>query len=552
MAEPLVFDHLDWKPRHNPWLVALTVTLATFMEVLDTSIANVALPHMAGSLGASQEEATWVLTSYLVSSAIILPISGWLSNRFGRKRFYMSCVAMFTVCSLLCGFANTLPLLILARILQGLGGGGLAPSEQAILADTFPIEKRGQAFALYGMAVVVAPAIGPTLGGWITDNYNWHWIFFINLPVGLLSLYLSNRMVEDPPFLKARKEASRHLKVDFMGLGLVALGVGFLEFTLDKGQEKDWFGDPLIRATAILAVCLIVSFAIWEWNHPDPIVDLKLLKNRNFGTAVFLQLILGMVLFGSTVLIPQYLQVLRGYTAERAGMVLSPAAFIMMFMMFAAGRSLGKFDPRLMVCLAYMATAAGIYNLTRLDLTTSFASVTEWRVLQMLALPFVFIPISTLNYVGVPATKTNQISSLSNFARNLGGSAGTALLTTYIARSAQVHQQQLAANVVRGSAAYNLFTGRIQEMMIKGGMAPAPAHQVAVGEAYRLMLREASMLSYKNAFTLLSLVVLLLSPLPFLMRLPPKRAARPAAGSGAGPSASAAAAEPAPEELAMH
>lgn len=526
MAE-LTFDELHWKPHHNPWLVALTVTLATFMEVLDTSIANVALPHMAGSLGASQEEATWVLTSYLVSSAIVLPISGWLSNRFGRKRFYMTCVAMFTVCSMLCGFAQTLPILIIARVLQGLGGGGLAPSEQAILADTFPIEKRGQAFALYGMAVVVAPAIGPTLGGWITDNFNWHWIFFINLPVGLLSLYLSNRMVEDPPFLKARKEASKHLKVDFMGLGLVAVGVGFLEFTLDKGQEKDWFGDPMIRVTAILAVCLLIFFAVWEWNHPDPIVDLKLLKNRNFGTAVFLQLILGMVLFGSTVLIPQYLQVLRGYTAERAGMVLSPAGFVMMAMMFVAGRTVGKMDPRLMVCLAYIGTAAGIYNLTRLDLTTSFGSVTLWRMLQVIALPFVFIPISTLNYVGVPATKSNQISSLSNFARNLGGSAGTALLTTYLARSSQVHQASLAANVVSGSVPYNLFTARIREMMMKGGMSSSAAGQVAVGEAYRLMVREASMLSYKNAFTILSVVVVLLSPLPFLMRLPTKREAPP-------------------------
>ncbi len=535
MAE-LDYDELPrWKPHHNPWLVALTVTLATFMEVLDTSIANVALPHMAGSLGASEEEATWVLTSYLVSSAIILPISGWLANRMGRKRFYMSCVVMFTVCSMLCGFSRTLPILIIARVLQGLGGGGLAPSEQAILADTFPVEKRGQAFALYGMAVVVAPAIGPTFGGWITDNFNWHWIFFINLPVGLLSLYLSNRMVEDPPFLKQRKEDAKHQKIDFMGLGLVALGVGFLEITLDKGQEKDWFGDPLIRTTAIVAVVLIVAFAFWEWNHPDPIVDLKLLKNRNFGTAVFLQLVLGMVLFGSTVLIPQYLQVLLGYTAERAGMVLSPAAFTMMFMMFIAGRTVGKMDPRLMVCLAYLVTALGIYNLTRLDLTTSFATVTEWRVLQVVALPFVFIPISTLNYVGVPATKTNQISSLSNFARNLGGSAGTALLTTYIARASQVNQVALAANVVPGQASYNWFTGRVGEELVRGGMNAATAHLAAVAQAYRVMVLQATMLSYKNAFFILAWMVACLSPLPFLMRLPPKR----------GP-------KPPPEELAGH
>jgi DHA2 family multidrug resistance protein len=541
MAE-LTFDELHWKPSHNPWLVAITVTLATFMEVLDTSIANVALPHIAGTLGASQDEATWVLTSYLVSSAIVLPISGWLANRIGRKRFYMSCVAMFTVCSMLCGIANTLPLLIVARILQGLGGGGLATSEQAILADTFPIEKRGQAFALYGMAVVCAPAIGPTLGGWITDNFNWHWIFFINVPVGFISLYFTNRIVEDPPFLKARKEASKHLKVDFLGLGLVALGVGFLEFTLDKGQEKDWFGDPLIRTTAILAVGLIFFFAWWEWNHPDPIVDLKLLKNRNFGTAVFLQLILGMVLFGSTVLIPQYVQVLLGYTAERAGMVISPAAIVMIFMMAIAGRTVGKMDPRLMVCIAYVITALGVFNLSQLDLTSSFAHITELRMLQVIALPFVFIPISTLNYVGVPATKTNQISSLSNFARNLGGSAGTALLTTYIARGSQVHQSALAANINPGSARYNIFLGHMKSAFISGGMPAAQAGPAAVAEAYQMMVRQATMLSYKNAFTLLGFVVLCLSPLPFVMRLPPKRPTRPGAKAP----------EPSPEELAAH
>jgi DHA2 family multidrug resistance protein len=516
-----------WKPSHNPWAVALTVTLATFMEVLDTSIANVALPHIAGSLGASQEEATWVLTSYLVSSAIVLPISGWLSNRFGRKRFYMTCVALFTVCSLLCGIASTLPLLIVARVLQGVGGGGLAPSEQAILADTFPIEKRGQAFAVYGMAVVVAPAIGPTLGGWITDNFNWHWIFFINLPVGLLSLWLSNRMVEDPPFLKVRREEAKHKKIDFTGLGLVALGVGFLEFTLDKGQEKDWFGDPMIRTTAMFAVGLLILFAFWEWNHEDPIVDLKLLKNRNFGTAVFLQLILGMVLFGSTVLIPQYLQVLLGYTAERAGMVLSPAGFVMMFMMMVSGRTLGKMDPRLMVCLGYIVTAFGLYNLTRLDLNASYATVTEWRMLQVMGLPFIFIPISTLNYVGVPPTKTNQISSLSNFARNLGGSAGTALLTTFLARSSQVRQTTLATHAVPGGAAYTLYIARMKEMLMRGGMGSVAAAQMAVGQAYQQMVRQASMLSYQNAFAILSGAVLVLAPLPFLMRLPAKRGPKP-------------------------
>jgi MFS transporter, DHA2 family, multidrug resistance protein len=487
----LAYSLPQWRPKHNPWAVAMTVTLATFMEVLDTSIANVALPHIAGSLGASQDEATWVLTSYLVASAVILPISGWLSNRFGRKRFYMTCVAMFTLCSLFCGLAPTLPILILARILQGLGGGGLAPSEQAILADTFPIEKRGQAFAVYGMAVVFAPAIGPTLGGWITDNFNWHWIFFINLPVGLLSLFLSNRMVEDPPHLVARKEASKHLKVDLMGLGLVALGVGLLEFTLDKGQEKDWFSDLGIRTSFIAAIVLLLWFIYWEWRHPDPIVDIKLLNNRNFGTAVFLQLILGMVLFGSTVLIPQYLQSLLGYTAERAGMVLSPAGFALMIMMMVAGKTVGKVDPRAMAAFGYFFTAVGVYNLTRLDLTTAFGTATAWRIFQMMALPFIFIPISTLNYVGVPAEKSNQISSLSNFARNIGGSAGTALLTTFIARTSQTHQQALSSNVVSNSVTYRLYIGRTGRTdHDRSGLPPdaTPGHDAQLPECLCLAL----------------------------------------------------------------
>ena len=510
-----------WRPSHNPWLVALTVTLATFMEVLDTSIANVALPHIAGSLGASQDEATWVLTSYLVSSAIVLPISGWLANRFGRKRFYMTCVALFTACSMLCGLAQTLPILILARILQGAGGGGLAPSEQAILADTFSVEKRGQAFALYGTAVVVAPAIGPTLGGYITDNFNWHWIFFINLPIGLLSLYLSNKMVEDPPELVARRKIKS--PVDFTGLALVASGVGCLEFFLDKGQQKDWFGDPMILSVCMIAAVLLITFVFWEWNHSDPIVDLRLLKNRNFGTAVFLQLILGMVLFGSTVLIPQYLQNLLGYTAERAGEVLSPAGFVMMIGMALAGRSLGwKIDPRLTVCLGYLAVAAGLFNLTRLSLDSSFGAVTEWRMLQVIGLPFIFIPISTLNYVGVPRSKSNQISSLSNFARNLGGSAGTALLTTFLARTAQTHQVQLAANTVPGSVAYTRYLSQAAAMLRSGGMSTVAAAQGAAGFAYQQMQRQASMLSYQNAFAVLSGTIFLLSPLVFLMRLPGK------------------------------
>ena len=303
---PETISHANWKPSINPWIVAVTVTLATFMEVLHTSIANVALPHIAGSLGATYEESTWVLTSYLVSSAIVLPVSGWLSTVFGRKRFYMTCVALFTICSLFCGLATSLPMLIFARILQGCGGGGLQPSEQAILADSFPVEKRGMAFALYGMAVVTAPAIGPTLGGWITDNFNWHWIFFINLPVGLISLYLTHRLVEDPPWLAREKNSG--IGIDYIGLALIVIGVACFQIVLDKGQEEDWFGSPLITTMLCVGVPVLFAFFLWEWFHPSPIVDVRLLHNRNFGTAVLFSFVLGIVLFASTVLIPQFLQ----------------------------------------------------------------------------------------------------------------------------------------------------------------------------------------------------------------------------------------------------
>jgi DHA2 family multidrug resistance protein len=377
------------------------------------------------------------------------------------------------------------------------------------------------------MAVVVAPAIGPTLGGWITDNFNWHWIFFINLPIGLLSLWLSSRMVEDPPQLVARRKAAVGAKVDFTGLALVASGVGILEFFLDKGQEKDWFGSQMIVTAACLAAVLLVSFVIWEWHHEDPIVDLKLLKNRNFGTAVFLQLVLGMVLFGSTVLIPQYMQTLLGFTAQLAGMALSPAGFVMMLMMFVSGRLIGKFDPRVLVAIGYFLTAAGLYNLTRLSLDTSFATITQWRMLQVIGLPLVFIPISTLNYVGVPQNKMNQISSLSNFARNLGGSAGTALLTTFLARTAQTHQQQLIAHTGTANYGYNQYISSVVTNLQQHGMSSVQATGAAMGYVYTQALRQASMLSYKNAFALLASVIFCLIPLPFVMRLPAKTAAKP-------------------------
>ena len=497
----------------------MTVTLATFMEVLDSSIANVSLPHIAGSLGATYEEAIWVLTSYLVSAAIVLPVSGWLSTVIGRKRFYMTCVALFTICSFFCGIAPTLPFLIVARVLQGAGGGGLQPSEQAILADTFPPEKRGMAFAMYAMAVVVAPAIGPTLGGWITDNFNWHWIFFINVPVGLLSLFLTHRFVEDPPWLKQERRAG--IKIDYIGLALIVIGVASFQIVLDKGQELDWFGSSLITIMFCIGIPALAAFFLWEWYHEQPIVDVRLLRNRNFGTAVFFSFILGMVLFGSTVLIPEFLQTGLGYTAERAGLALSGGGLVLMLMMPVAGRlTASKVDPRLLISIGFLGTAVTLHMMTIIYLQIDFRTVVILRMLQVIFLPLIFIPITTLNYVGVPREKNNQVSGLSNFARNIGGSIGTSLLSTFLTRQNQTHLRMFAAHTSHANGNFQQFLKGLESLFLAQGYDAVTSAKKALALAYQIVQQQASALSFVNSFWIMSVVVACLTPLPFIMRRP--------------------------------
>ena len=520
--------HANWKPSHNPWVVAFTVTLATFMEVLDSSIANVSLPHIAGSLGATYEESTWVLTSYLVSSAIVLPVSGWLSTIIGRKRFYMLCVTLFTICSLLCGLATSLPMLIVARVLQGVGGGGLQPSEQAILADTFSIEKRGMAFSMYGMAVVVAPAIGPTLGGWITDNFNWHWIFFINLPVGVISLFLTQRFVEDPPWLKEERDSG--IKIDYIGLALIVIGVACFQIVLDKGQEEDWFASPLISTFFCIGIPTLVAFFLWEWYADDPIVDVRLLRNRNFGTAVFFSFTLGIVLFGSTVLIPQFLQTSLGYTAERAGMALSPGGLALMFMMPIAGRLTGtKIDPRLLVSMGFLGMAVTLHLMTNIYPQIDFRTIVVLRVIQVLPMAFIFVPISTLNYIGVPREKSNQVSGLSNFARNIGGSIGTSFLGIFQSRQNQAHQNSMVAHTSNGDPNFQAMLAGFKAMFISQGYDAVTAAHRALAMAYHSVQAQASALSFKNSFWVMSTIVAVLVPFPFIMRRAKPGEGRPGA-----------------------
>src|SRR5213078_803566 len=388
------------RPAINPWIIALAVTLATFMEVLDTSIANVALPHIAGSLSAGTDESTWVLTSYLVSNAIVLPLSGWISSIIGRKRFYMSCVALFTVSSLLCGLAPNLAMLIFFRVLQGAGGGGLQPSEQAILADTFPPAKRGMAFAVYGIAVVMAPAIGPTLGGWITDNYTWRWIFFVNIPVGIVSLLLTSRLIQDPPYLRRRKLSET--KIDYVGLGFVALGLGTLQIVLDKGQRDDWFESHFILILSIVAAASLIFVVFWEWRHKDPIIDLHLFRDRTFGVSNLLMFMLGFALLGSTLLLPLFSQTLLGYTAQQAGLALMPGGFAIILLLPLVGFLLSRYTPRWLLMFGLVILSFSLFHMTGFELGMDFRTLATARVIQAAGMAFLFVPINTAAYAFLP------------------------------------------------------------------------------------------------------------------------------------------------------
>ena len=520
-----------WKPRRNPWVIAITVTLATFMEVLDTSIANVALPHIAGGLGASEDEATWVLTSYLVANAVILPASAYLTTFLGRKRFYMICVVLFGISSALCGLAPSLGLLIFFRVLQGAGGGGLAPSEQAILADTFPPEKRGQAFALYGLAVVCAPAIGPTLGGWITDNFDWRWCFFINIPVAIVSLFLTNRIVEDPPHIieEVKRVQKQGLNLDYFGFALLALGFGSLEFVMDKGQEDDWFGSRLITTFIVTCVVSLIVLIFWELiqirRKHRPILDLTLFQNRNFAVSFVLMFVLGFVLFGTTVMIPQFVQTLLGYTAEQAGLVISPGGFMVMAMMPIVGFLVTRVDPRWMIIFGFSISSLALFTMLNLSLGVSYGYIAMLRVFQAAGLAFLFIPINTLSYNGIPMTKNNDVSGLTNLARNIGGSTGTAFLVTMLARRQQFHQNRLGSWISQSSTLLQNQVDTLGRYLVQHGgraVSMAEGRALAQGSIYGQFLRQVTMLAYLDVIKILGIAMLLLIPLVFLMKRPAK------------------------------
>ncbi len=507
----------------NPWVIAVTVTLATFMEVLDTSIANVALPHIAGNLSAGLDESTWVLTSYLVSNAIVLPLSGWFSSLLGRKRFYMICVALFTASSFLCGLAPSLGVLVFFRILQGAGGGGLQPSEQAILSDTFPASKKGMAFAVYGVAVVVAPTVGPWLGGWITDSFSWRWIFYINVPVGIISLLLTSLLISDPPYMK-RLSVKQGFRVDYIGIGLLSLGLGSLQIILDKGQREDWLHSDFIRVFFVLMIVGLAAAVIWELREKEPVVDLRMLKDRNFAIGTMSMFFLGFVLYASTVLIPQFLQQLMGYNAELAGQALSPGGLVIMLMMPVVGTLVSKYEARWLIMFGCVVCSAALFVMAGWNLDISFGIAVKARMLQSVGMAFLFIPINVAAFSYVAKEKTNMGTGIINLARNIGASIGIATVTTMLQRRAQFHQSHLAEHVNAMNPEYQSFmTGTTAYFAGRGSDAVQAAGQ-AHRLLYNLVERQAAMLAFIDNFRMLGMIFLVIMPLLLFMKKaePPK------------------------------
>ena len=516
-ALSLPLEQVVWRPKVNPWAIAITVSMAAFIEILDTTVANVALPYIAGGLGASYDDSTWVLTSYLAANAIILPMSGWLAEIIGRKRYFMLSLFVFTVSSLLCGLAPTLPVLLLFRGVQGVAGGGLQPMAQAILNDAFPPEKRAIAFALYGISAVLAPTVGPMLGGWIIDSYSWRWIFFITLPVVLLALYLTYTLVEDPPFLHRLKRGG--IRVDYIGISMLALGVGSLQILLDKGQEDDWLGSHFIVTLAITAAVCLITLAIWEWFRKDPIIDVRMFKSFNFAAANLMMFMMGFLLFSTLVLIPEFLQTLMGYTAGLAGLVLSGGGLVLLIMMPITGRLTSKIQARYLIAAGWLCLAIGLfYSAHQLDLFINFRFAMWLRITQVVGIGFLFVPITAAGYIGIPAEKGNSVSGMINFMRNIGGSIGTSLATTLIVRRSQYHQQILVGHFTPDTPAFRSALHGLSSQIAHSGLRLKDAHSQAITRFYDLVNLQAHVLSYMDTFWILGLFCALMFALAFFLK----------------------------------
>jgi DHA2 family multidrug resistance protein len=515
MENPEPALQTPWKPRVNPWLISCSVALATFMEVLDTSIANVALPHIAGSLGASTNEGTWVLTSYLVSNAIVLPLGAWASSVIGRRNFFLFCIVVFTSSSFLCGASVSLPMLLLARIAQGFGGGGLQPMAQAIMADSFEPQKRGQAFALYGLVAMFAPSIGPTLGGWITDNYSWRWIFFINIPVGIVAFFLVSRLVDDPPWIKPSLE--RLKQMDYLGLSFLTLAMGALQIMLDKGEENDWFDSNFISLCAVLFVGSMVGLIVWELRTAKPIINLRLFNHKNFAICCFLMMLVGGVLNANTVLLPQFMQQLLGWTATRAGMALTGGGITLMVLMPIAGYATGKVSARTLAVIGFaMFVITFRYAATAFTLDMTFNAASILRVIQMLPIPFCFLSITTAAYMGIAKEQSNQVAGLINFVRNIGGSILIAVTGAQVTSRATWHQAHLQNAMNSGSIAYQEYVQKMSGYF-SGSFGKTNSEGMALASIYSNLNRQAQMQGYQDVYMELAVASVGLVVLAFML-----------------------------------
>jgi MFS transporter, DHA2 family, multidrug resistance protein len=505
--------HQEWHPRHNPWLITVSVMMAVFMEVLDTSIANIALPHIAGSLSATPEEATWVLTSYLVANAIVLPMTGWLGNYFGRKRVLISCIVLFTVASALCGLAWSLPALILARIFQGLGGGAMVPIAQAIMLESFPPQKRGAAMAAFAQGVVVAPILGPVIGGWITDNYTWRWIFYINLPVGILAVTLAKWLVEDPPYIKRDLRAT----IDYVGFGLLAMWLATLQIVLDKGQEADWFGAEWVRWFTVISVVSFIGLIWWEFTTEHPLVDLRVFKNRNFTIGLLLMTSLAAILYGTTASLPLFLQTLMGYPALQSGYALAPRGVAAFFTTWCVGRLVGKIRLRWMLLFGFSALAFSSFMLSGLNLQVSQINVIWPSVINGIAISFIFVPLTTATMSQLAQRQIGNASGLYNLMRNLGGSFGIAFVTTMLARDSQAHQALMVGHLTPTDPAFEQRFDAAKNLLAHYTDSVTATRQ-AYSAVYSLLDQQTHLWAFVDNFYLFGLLALAGIPLIFLFK----------------------------------
>jgi DHA2 family multidrug resistance protein len=507
-------EHHDWKPAANPWIVAASVMLATFMVVLDSSVANVALPHIAGNLSATTDESTWVLTSYLVSNAIMLPASGWIARRIGRKRLLLISILIFTAASLLCGVAMTMPMLIVARILQGVGGGGMQPLAQSILLESFPPRQHGTAMAVFGVGVIVAPIIGPTLGGWITDSYSWRWIFYINLPIGILALFMVNLFVEDPPYLRHKFKGA----IDYLGFGLMALWLGTLQLALDKGQEADWFAAPWVRWTAAVSTLALIAFIVRELKDREPIVHLQVFADRNFSVGTLVTCLYGFVMYASTAMLPLFLQTMMGYSALQSGMSVSPRGFGAMASMIAAGFLVRYIDGRLLMAFGFAILGYSTWLLGQINLSIGMGSVVIPNIASGFAMGFIFVPLTTMTLSRLPKREMGNATGIYNLMRNIGGSIGIASVTTMLVRGAQAHQNYLAANASTGNPVTSGLVRGLQAKLFSQGVDMVTAQHKALGELYRSVQQQSALMAYMDNFRLMAFLALLCIPMLLLFK----------------------------------